>query len=70
MRDLLETEGFEQFKGCNCQGGRYQFKHAERPGITVAIALRHMTFEIKQGFKVVSRGQSGQLQSELIRLFE
>ena len=70
MKDLLKDEGFYKFKSCNCSGGREQYKHDQRPGIQVILSLRHMTFEIKQGFKIVSRGQDGQLESELIRLFE
>lgn len=70
MKELLTGEGFYKFKSCNCSGGKAQYKHNTRPGIEIILYLRHMTFEIKNGFKVVSRGQEGQLESELIRLFE
>ena len=70
MKELLTGDGFYKFKSCNCQGGKEQYKHDKRPGIEVILFMRHMTFEIKQGFRIVSRGQQGQLESELIRLFE
>lgn len=70
MKELLKDEGFYKFKSCNCSGGEEQYKHETRPGIVIKLKLRHMTFEIKNGFKLVSRGQEGQLASELIRLFE
>ena len=70
MKELLTGEGFRMFKSCNCSGGKEQYKHDNRPGIEIALFMRHMTFEIKQGFRIVSRGKEGQLESELIRLFE
>ena len=70
MKELLKDEGFYKFKSCNCQGGKEQYKHELRPGIEIILYMRTMTFQIKQGFKLVSRGQDGQLESELIRLFE
>ena len=70
MKDLLKDDGFEFKSGCNCQGGRASYKHPLRPGIIVTLINRYMTFEIKQGFRIVSRGKEGQLESELIRLFE
>jgi len=70
MRKLLTDEGFYMFDSCGCSGGREDYKNSLSPGIMISVFLRHMTFEIKQGFKVVSRGRENQLESELIRLFE
>lgn len=70
MKELLTGDQWKMFKSCNCQGGKQQYKHDKRPGIEIILYLRHMTFDIKQGFKIISRGKQGQLESELIRLFE
>ncbi len=70
MKELLTGDEWYKFHSCNCSGGEESYKHDKKPGIKIKLRLRYMTFEIKNGFKLVSTGQEGQLQSELIRLFE
>ncbi len=69
MITFLLNNGFDQFKSCNCDGGKRWFKKATMPGVVVVLKKRGDQYEIKRSNKVINRGMSHQLETEYNKLF-
>lgn len=69
MITFLLNIGFDQFKSCNCEGGKRWFKKSEMPGIQIVLMKRGDQYEIKRSNKVINRGMSHQLETEFNKLF-